>query len=164
MSLAGARQSIIMDHFRRPRNRRRLDEEGVVCGDAYNPMCGDAIRVWLRIQDGKIQDAAFDGKGCSISLAAASMTTCVLSGRDASELEELRRIFREALSSGKGIDKELGDLRALAGVSRFPSRVRCALLAFDAAQAAIDGAFAEGAKSDRGGVGDPGPRERAHVG
>ena len=125
-------QAVIRDHFRRPRNRGPL-EAPATSGHAHNPFCGDTVRVWARVEDGRIAEATFDGRGCSISLAAASMITALVKGRRVAAVDGLRHAFADGLApDGPALPKELGDLRALAGVKRFPSRVRCAVLPFDA--------------------------------
>lgn len=128
---------MIRDHFRRPRNRGSLDVPATV-GHAHNPFCGDTVRVWARVDDGLIVEARFDGRGCSISLAAASMLTALVTGSEVGAVAGLRRAFTEGLApDGPELPKKLGDLRALAGVRRFPSRVRCAVLPFDALEEAL---------------------------
>lgn len=140
--MAGSRsgelhQALIRDHFRRPRNRGALGDDAV-SGKAHNPFCGDTICVWARVEDGVLDEVTFDGRGCSISLAAASMFTVVVHGLPASTVGELRQAFVDGLApDGPTLPKTLGDLRALSGVGRFPSRIRCAVLPFDALEAAL---------------------------
>ncbi len=132
------RGEAIRDHFRRPRNRGRLDGATVV-GTADNPFCGDTVRIWIRVVDGVIGDVSFDGRGCAISQASASMLTVVAKGRPTSGVEALRRLFVAGLRSGDPVlPKRLGPLRALAGIGRFPGRIRCAVLPFDALRQAVD--------------------------
>lgn len=132
-------QALIQDHFRRPRNLGALDGEAVA-GIAHNRSCGDTVKIWVKVEAGVVRDVAFDGRGCSISLAAASMLTVVAKNRVANDLGRLQRRFVEGLvlNSPKPMPAELGDMRALAGVSRFPSRVRCAVLPFEAIEAALE--------------------------
>lgn len=140
--MAGSRngelhQALIRDHFRRPRNRGALGGDAL-SGKAHNPFCGDTVRIWARVEDGAFDEVTFDGRGCSISLAAASMLTVVVHGVSTATLAELRQAFVDGLSpEGPPLPKSLGDLRALAGVGRFPSRIRCAILPFDALEAAL---------------------------
>lgn len=130
-------QAVIRDHFRRPRNRGALDPPAA-SGHAHNPFCGDTVRIWARVEDGRIAEVTFDGRGCSISQAAASMLTTLLQGSDVEGVDHLRQAFADGLTpDGPALPKELGDLRALAGVKRFPSRVRCAVLPFDALEEAL---------------------------
>ena len=132
-------QALIRDHFRRPRNRGSLDPPAT-SGHAYNPFCGDTVRIWTRVEEGRIADATFDGRGCAISQAAASMLTALVKGRDVDAIHGLRRALTEGLApDGPPLPKELGDLRAMAGVRRFPSRIRCAVLPFDALEEALEG-------------------------
>lgn len=109
-------------------------------GRAHNRFCGDTVIMWARLEDGLIAEVTFDGRGCAISLAAASMLTSVARGRSAAEIADLRQTFVDGLApDGPALPKEVGDLRALAGVRRFPSRVRCALLPFEALEEALRG-------------------------
>ena len=130
-------QAVIRDHFRRPRNRGPLDAPAT-SGHAHNPFCGDTVRIWARVEDGLIADASFDGRGCSISQAAASMLTALVKGKEVTAVDHLRNAFTDGLApDGPKLPRALGDLRALAGVKRFPSRVRCAVLPFDALEEAL---------------------------
>ena len=130
-------QAVIRDHFRRPRNRGPLDPPAT-SGQAHNHFCGDTVRIWARVEDGQIAEVSFDGRGCSISQAAASMLTTLAKGSEVGAVGDLRRAFAQGLApDGPAMPKELGDLRALAGVKRFPSRVRCAVLPFDALEEAL---------------------------
>ena len=132
-------QAVIRDHFRRPRNRGSLDPPAA-SGHAHNPFCGDTVRVWARVEEGRIAEVSFDGRGCSISLAAASMLTTLVKGVEVNAVAGLRRAFADGLTAGgPELPRRLGDLRALAGVRRFPSRVRCAVLPFDALEEALEG-------------------------
>ncbi len=136
-------QALIRDHFRRPRNRGPLDDP-MTTGEAHNPFCGDTVRMWVRVDGGRVAAVTFDGRGCSLSQASASMLTVLIRGRAVGEIDNLRRRFTEGLAQrGPGLPKELGDMRALAGVSRFPSRIRCAVLPFDA----LDRALRDGSRS-----------------
>ena len=130
-------QALIRDHFRRPRNRGPLDGDART-GHAHNPFCGDTVRIWTRVEDGRITEVTFDGRGCSISQAASSMLTALVKGQEVDAVGILRKAFTEGLTAdGPPLPKELGDLRALAGVGRFPSRIRCAVLPFDALEEAL---------------------------
>ena len=131
-------QQLILEHYRSPRNKGELPEKTVEIHMA-NPTCGDEIRLQLRIEDGRIAEAKFVGQGCSISQAAVSMLTSKLKGRSLDEADGLAKRFTEMMhgDAEAAKDRELGDLRALAGVSKFPQRVKCALLGFDALQEAL---------------------------
>ncbi len=96
--------------------------------------------MWARVEDGRIVEATFDGRGCAISQAAASILTTLVGGREVAEVAGFRKTFAEGLApDGPRLPSALGDLRALAGVKRFPSRVRCAVLPFDALEDALSG-------------------------
>jgi nitrogen fixation protein NifU and related proteins len=131
-------QQLILEHYRNPRNKSELDEKTVEVHLA-NPVCGDEIRLQLRIEDDHIADARFVGQGCSISQAAVSMMTTLLKGRSLSDADALATRFTEMMhgDAEASKDKALGDLRALQGVSKFPVRIKCALLGFDALQEAL---------------------------
>ena len=130
-------QALISDHFRRPRNRGALNEAAVM-GRADNPACGDIVRVWAGVSDGKIVRATFDGSGCLLSQAAASMVTVLVRGKTLDAVARLRSAFAEGLQpDAEALPAEFGDLRALEGVRRFPNRARCAVLAFDALAEAL---------------------------
>ena len=131
-------QQLILDHYRNPRNKGELPDKTVEIHMA-NPVCGDEIRLQLRIEEDRIVDAGHEGQGCSISQAAVSMMTNLLKGKDLSEAEGLAERFTSMMHGDEepARDKSMGDLRALQGVSKFPVRIKCALLAFDALQEAI---------------------------
>ena len=126
-------QEMILDHYRRPRNKGEIDnpDETIVM---KNPLCGDEITVQLRYEGDKVEDVGFVGRGCSISQASASMMTQLVKGKTSDEIESLRSRFRDMVMGNEDTsdDKSLGSLRALGGVARFPARVKCALLAWNA--------------------------------
>lgn len=125
-------QEVILDHYRRPKNKRELDEPTHdVTMD--NPLCGDVVRLNLNVEGKVISDAAFEGRGCSISQASASMLTQELKGKQVEEALALAEKFTRLMHGDSELaeDSDLGDLRALAGVSKFPVRVKCALLSFN---------------------------------
>lgn len=136
-------QQLILEHYRNPRNKAELEDKTVEVHMA-NPVCGDEIRLQLRIEDDHITDAKFEGQGCSISQAAVSMMTTLLEGRSLHDAEGLAKRFTEMMHGDEDAakDKALGDLRALQGVSKFPVRIKCALLGFDALQQALKKDFA----------------------
>ena len=131
-------QQLILEHYRSPRNKGEL-EDSTIEVHLNNPVCGDEIRLQLRIEDDHIAEAKFVGQGCSISQAAVSMMTTLLKGRPLDEADGLAQRFTEMMHGDEGAaqDKALGDLRALAGVSKFPVRIKCALLGFEALQKAL---------------------------
>ncbi len=136
--LSSLYQQLILEHYRNPRNKSELDEKSVEIHMA-NPVCGDEIRLQLRIEGDEIAEARFVGQGCSISQAAVSMMTTLLQGRKLDEAEALAVRFTEMMHGDEEAakDRALGDLRALQGVSKFPVRIKCALLGFDALQEAL---------------------------
>lgn len=126
-------QEVILDHYRKPRNKHDLEETTHTI-TLNNPLCGDVIDLLLKVQGGRIADIAFKGKGCSISQASASMMTERLKGKTVDEALSLSGSFTRLMHGEGGADEELGDLRALEGVSKFPVRVKCALLAWNCLQ------------------------------
>jgi len=136
--LSSLYQQLILEHYRNPRNKSELDEKSIEIHMA-NPVCGDEIRLQLRIEDDRIAEARFVGQGCSISQAAVSMMTTLLKGRKLDDADALAKRFTQMMHGDEDAakDKALGDLRALQGVSKFPVRIKCALLGFDALQEAL---------------------------
>ena len=131
-------QQLILEHYRKPRNRAELPEHTVEV-QMYNPVCGDEIRLQLRVDGDRIAEAKFIGQGCSISQAAVSMMTVKLEGATLAEADALVSQFINLMQGDEAAarDRGLGDLRALQGVSKFPVRIKCALLGFDALQEAL---------------------------
>jgi nitrogen fixation NifU-like protein len=131
-------QELVVDHGRRPRNRRPMPDATHAC-EGFNPICGDHFTLRLRVDDGVVAAATFEGEGCAISTASASLLTEAVRGRSAGEFELL---FGDvlALATGGRPDRPLGKLEALSGVSAFPMRVKCATLAWHAARGALRGA------------------------
>lgn len=128
-------QEVILDHYRSPRNKRAVADTTHTI-TMNNPLCGDVIDLLLTVKGGRIADVGFEGKGCSISQASASMMTERLKGRSVDEALALNEAFVRMLHGDEGAagDADLGDLRALAGVAKFPARVKCALLAWNCLQ------------------------------
>jgi nitrogen fixation NifU-like protein len=134
-------QQVILDHNRKPRNFRVV-EGANRSAEGHNPLCGDEITLSLRVEDGVIKDAAFQGKGCAISKASASMMTASLIGKPEAEAEALFRRVHAMLTAtpnGGATGDGLGKLAVFAGVCEFPSRVKCATLAWHTLQAALSG-------------------------
>lgn len=131
-------QQLILEHYRNPRNKAELPDKTVEI-HMRNPTCGDEIRLQLKVEEGRIADVKFVGQGCSISQASASMMTQLIKGRPLDDADAVAERFKEMMHGDEGAakDRAMGDLRALAGVSRFPVRVKCALLGFDALQEAL---------------------------
>jgi nitrogen fixation protein NifU and related proteins len=132
-------QDIILEHYKRPRNKGGI-ENATAHVHMNNPTCGDEVYLFLRVADGIVEDIGFEGDGCSISQASISMMTQILKGQ--SVADGLRRAERfTAMMHGDpdaAKDKELRDARALAGVSKFPTRVKCALLGWNAFEKATE--------------------------
>ncbi|MCP1145719.1 Fe-S cluster assembly sulfur transfer protein SufU [Lysinibacillus endophyticus] len=130
-------RSVIMDHYKKPRNKGALEENSVTI-DMNNPTCGDRIHLTLKINDGIVEDAKFDGEGCSISMSSASMMTEVIKGKKLDEALELADIFSKMMLGEDYSDKyDLGDVEALQGVSKFPARIKCATLAWKAMEKGV---------------------------
>jgi nitrogen fixation NifU-like protein len=132
-------QEVILEHSKRPRNYRSLAAANRTA-EGYNPLCGDHFTIYLDVGDDHIRDIAFQGSGCAISKASASMMTQALKGKRTGEAEELFEKFHHVVT-GRNTEEasELGKLAAFAGVSEFPVRVKCATLAWHALRAALQG-------------------------
>src|SRR3954467_191944 len=138
--LSGLYQEVILDHYRRPRNKGAL-EAPTGSASLRNPLCGDEVEVQVELKDGRVADVRFSGRGCSISQASASMMTELVKGQTPDEVRALGERFAEMIrgDAAAANDKALGQARALSGVARFPTRVRCAMIAWEAmARAAAD--------------------------
>jgi nitrogen fixation protein NifU and related proteins len=131
-------RDIILDHYRSPRNRGRLDIPDVATQGA-NPLCGDEIEVSLIFDGDRVADVRFEGRGCSISQASASMMSEGIKGKSVEEVRELISAFKEMMSgSYEPAEDELGDLEALQGVRKYPVRIKCALLCWNTLLEGID--------------------------
>ena len=130
-------QEVILDHNKRPRNFRVLPQP-THKADGVNPLCGDRISVFLDIEDGVIKDIAFQGAGCAISSASASLMTEALKGKPVKEIDHLFDAFHNVVTSECECPRGLGKLGVLAGVRDYPSRVKCATLAWHAVRAALE--------------------------
>jgi nitrogen fixation NifU-like protein len=131
-------QEVILEHSKHPRNFRAL-ESANHRAEGFNPLCGDRFTVYVDVKDGAIQDIAFQGSGCAISKASASMMTQTLKGKSASEAESVFTRFHDLVTGHEGAGDELGKLAVFSGVSEFPLRVKCATLAWHALRAALRG-------------------------
>jgi nitrogen fixation NifU-like protein len=134
-------QEIIMEHNRRPKNFRALDDAGR-SANGFNPFCGDTITLYLDMADDVIAEVGFQGSGCAISRASASMMTESIKGKSSAEAEAIFQDFHQMLTRGPDgeFDSErLGDLELLAGVSEFPTRIKCAILSWHTLKAALKG-------------------------
>ncbi|MCS7315073.1 MAG: SUF system NifU family Fe-S cluster assembly protein [Bryobacterales bacterium] len=140
MALEDLYQQLIMDHGRRPRNFRAV-EQATHRLEGYNPLCGDRVTVYLKLDNGRVTDAAFQGTGCAISTASASLMTEAIKGKTTDEVEKLFAAFH-AMVTGQPVppDVALGKLSALAGVAAYPVRVKCATLPWHTMKGALSGA------------------------
>lgn len=125
-------RQVIMDHYKNPRNKGVLEDDSLTI-NMNNPTCGDRIQLTLKVEDGKVIDAKFEGEGCSISMSSASMMTQTIKGKNIEEALKLSTVFSDMMQ-GKDYDDDLdlGDIEALQGVSKFPARIKCATLAWKA--------------------------------
>ena len=132
-------REIILDHYRAPRNRGELPVPPAHKAEGFNPLCGDRLTVYLRIAEGVITDISFQGSGCAISKASASLMTESLKGQSVVEAAALFNRFQHMVTASPDspID-QLGKLTALGGVRQFPIRVKCASLAWHTMRAALD--------------------------
>ncbi|MCJ8330750.1 MAG: SUF system NifU family Fe-S cluster assembly protein [Lentisphaeria bacterium] len=131
-------QELILDHYKNPRNSRKLDA-ATHHAHGNNPLCGDKVDIHLRITDGAITDVSFEGAGCAISQATASLLTEALENKSSDEAESLYINVMEMLTAKEECNTEkLGDLAALASVRDFPMRVKCATLPWQTLKAALD--------------------------
>lgn len=132
-------QEMILDHNRSPRNRGPIENPDLRA-NGHNPLCGDVITVFANVEDGVVKSLTFDGEGCAISIASASLMTEVIVGKTVREAERVFEIFRHALTD-EGAElpegEEFDRLRALEGVKDYPVRVKCATLAWHTLDAAL---------------------------
>ena len=142
MDLRELYQEVILDHSKRPRNFRALPDANRRA-EGHNPLCGDRATVYLRVEDDVVREASFEGSGCSISTASASMMTDALKGKTLDEVRRMFESFHELVtpdpSKSQTAAAELGKLGVFAGVHEFPMRVKCASLAWHTMKAALEG-------------------------
>jgi nitrogen fixation protein NifU and related proteins len=134
-------QQVILDHNKKPRNFRRL-ADATQTADGYNPLCGDQLTVDLRVEGDRIEEAAFEGSGCAISKASASMMTQAVKGKSRGEAEKLFGEFHRMVTGELDEEREendLGRLKIFAGVREYPARVKCASLPWHTLHAALAG-------------------------
>lgn len=136
-------RELILDHYRRPRHRGRIKPYDAEA-QGYNPLCGDDLTLWLRLEDGRVAAVGMESKGCSISQASASMMSERIVGMTLAEVEQLIGAFKGMMLQGAEPDPDLvGDLEALQGVKRYPVRIKCALLAWNTLIEALEQARGE---------------------
>ena len=139
MSLNELYQNVILEHNRSPRNYHAMDDADRKA-EGHNPLCGDRLTVWVRLDDDVIQDASFQGSGCAISKASASLMTAAVKGRTRREAEELFGRFHRLVTGtlDPAESETLGKLAVFSGVSEFPVRVKCASLSWHTLKAALE--------------------------
>jgi nitrogen fixation NifU-like protein len=131
-------QQVIFDHYKQPRNRHALESASHEA-EGHNPLCGDNVKVYLQVEDGVIRDVGFEGGGCAIATASASLMTEMLKGRRVDEVRHLFDEFHDMVTGAAPAGAaDLGKLEVLAGVREFPARVKCATLAWHTLKAALD--------------------------
>jgi nitrogen fixation protein NifU and related proteins len=138
VSLDDLYKEVILDHYKSPRNKRPLPN-ATVSLHKNNPLCGDEITIHARLDDGSVAEISFEGQGCSISQASASMLTEAVAGKPIPDAATLAQQFRGMMQGSVEPDEdELGDLMALKGVVKYPVRIKCAVLGWDVLQEALD--------------------------
>ena len=138
MSLEELYKEVILDHYRAPRNKQRLDPHDIVL-ERNNPLCGDEIELYLRYDGDVVEGIAFEGKGCSISQASASMMTERVKGMDAKDARALVESIKSMMAGNEEGDPDvIGDLVSLKGVVKYPVRIKCALLGWNTLQEALE--------------------------
>ncbi len=138
MSLDELYREIILDHYKNPRNRGRIPDPSATAG-AYNPLCGDEVDLYLKIEGERIVDIRFEGRGCSISQSSASMLTEAVKNKTLTDAEALADQVRGMLLGEREPAPDLGDLEALQGVKKFPVRIKCAILSWNTLKDALAG-------------------------
>jgi nitrogen fixation NifU-like protein len=134
-------QEVILDHHKRPRNFRK-SEDANRHAEGFNPLCGDRIQLYLRVEEGVIRDACFEGSGCAISTASASLMTEMIKGKTEAESEALFEKFHDLVTGKAAPDAaSIGKLAVFSGVRDYPVRVKCAILAWHALRAALEGSL-----------------------
>lgn len=138
IDVADLYQELIVDHSRRPRNCRRL-EDATHRAEGFNPLCGDRVKVYVNLEENIVQDVGFEGEGCAISKASASLMTESIKGKSKREVEQLFSRFRDLATGIADADQAaLGKLAVFSGLRGFPTRVKCATLAWHTLRAALE--------------------------
>lgn len=144
MALDDIYKEVILDHYKSPRNRRELGDATVSC-TRNNPLCGDEITVYAHVEGDQVVEVSFQGAGCSISQSSASMMTEAVTGTSVAGAKDMAARFRGMMAGEVEPDEDaFGDLVALKGVVQYPIRIKCAVLAWDVLQEALDGGEASG--------------------
>lgn len=137
MNLDDLYRRVIMDHYKNPRNRGSFEDDALKI-ELNNPTCGDRITLQLKVEEGIVKDARYNGEGCSISMSSASMMSEAVKGQTVAEALELASRF-SSMMKGETVDfGDYEDIEALSGVSKFPARIKCATLAWNALRKGID--------------------------
>lgn len=132
-------QEVIFDHNRNPRNYGKLADANRTA-EGYNPLCGDRLTVYLKVSsDGLVEDASFEGQGCAISTASASLMTESVKGKTVAQAERMFEQFHAMVTKEGDVPEELGKLAVLSGVREYPVRVKCATLCWHTVHAALEG-------------------------
>ena len=132
-------QEVILDHNRKPRNFQKLPAANRTA-EGFNPLCGDEIKLYVELENGVIRDIGFQGSGCAISKASASLMTSAVKGKTTAEAEKLFQQFHRLVTTDDASDPaELGKLAVFSGVREFPARVKCASLAWHTLHGALEG-------------------------
>ena len=135
-------QQLILDHYKHPRNRRKLEPADRSC-EGFNPLCGDRLTVYLQVHEDMVEDICFEGSGCAISTASASLMTESLKGKTVQQAQALFEEFHRLVTVGPSTNTEpqpMGKLVVFAGISKYPARVKCASLAWHTFRAALENA------------------------
>jgi len=132
-------QEIILDHCKHPRNCHSMDDANRKA-EGFNPLCGDRLKLYLKLEDGVVKDVSFEGSGCAISTASASLMTESLKGKTKEEAAKLLEKFHELLTTDSPVTKDLGKLVVFCGVRDYPARVKCATLAWHTLKSALNSA------------------------
>ncbi len=130
-------QQLILDHNKNPRNFRVMNDASIEA-DGYNPLCGDKFHLYIRFEGDSISDISFIGSGCAISKASASIMTDEIKGKSIEEVVRLFTSFRHMITTGETASDDIGKLEVLTGVHKYPSRVKCALLAWHTMKNILD--------------------------
>ena len=130
-------QETILDHSKRPRNHHAMDDANRHA-EGYNPLCGDKLKLYLKVENDIVTDASFVGSGCAISTASASLMTESLKGKKRDEALKMLEKFHELLTTDTPVSKDLGKLVVFCGVREYPARVKCATLAWHTLKSALE--------------------------
>ncbi len=131
-------QEIIIDHSKHPRNFHKMPD-ATRQAEGYNPLCGDRLKLYVKMENGVVKDVSFEGAGCAISTASASLMTESLKGKTREEALKLLENFHDLLTKENSVSRELGKLTVFCGVREYPARVKCATLCWHTLKSALDG-------------------------